>query len=143
MNKNILLSVLGVVVVAAAIWGLVIWFGAEELASEKAAKLEIDTYSMEGKVQAIKDGQIVAKVGKVVRTAEGNKVEEYEQKVALSDNVEFSILFRADVPRETITRQAFLDKVELGDTLVFYGSGSQNRLGQEVFTATRVELIRR
>lgn len=143
MNKNLIISIIVVVLAGVAAFYGYKYFKSEELTSEKAAKVNISTFSLEGEVISKEGDTIVVKAGRVERTSAGNRVVEYEKVVQFKDGVKFSQIFRADLAPKVISRAELLRTLQAGDKAVFYGSGEENKVNGEIFVADRVEVLSR
>ncbi|MBX4181399.1 hypothetical protein KW807_00870 [Candidatus Parcubacteria bacterium] len=112
----------------------------EELAAEKAEKLELSQISLEGQIAAVKEGSIVINASRVERSSEGNKVRQYEKEVFLNTQV----IFQASVTQtstEVLSAKEVVSKVRVGDKAVFYGSGTVKSLEADKFTATKITIL--
>lgn len=136
-NKKLIYSGLVVLLVVAGLW---FYFSRpEELASEKAAKLEIAETSFEGEVISISSNEVVISSGKVERTKQGNQFVQYDKTISFADKIQFV----SNGEETEIELKDIISHIKVGDRAVFYGSGNINSLTGETFTADRIELLNR
>jgi len=137
-NKKLIYSGLVVLLVVAGLW---FYFSnrPEELASEKAAKLEIAGSSFEGEVMSISSSEAVIRSGKVERTEQGNQFVQYDKTISFADKIKFV----SNGEEIEIELADIISYIKVGDKAVFYGSGNINSPADETFIVDRVELLSR
>jgi hypothetical protein len=138
--KKALLIIIGLALIGAGFW---YWRlrGTQELASERAARLQVSEYSFEGEVVALGEDTVTVRTGQVERTNVGNLFVEHEKKVRLSPKTVFSVSFSPEAAPTTLSPAEIIALLRVGDRIVFYGPGEGNSLTADEFTATRVEVI--
>ena len=127
INKKIIIAVIAIVLVAViAVAALYIKTNRiktrDEVASEIAAKTEVKSFAISGRVSVISRDSFEMKVGWVEKTSEGNKYAMHDKKILIDSETKFSFVRNGE--KADILGEVSISNLQLNEVVTAYGTGN-------------------
>ena len=139
MQRIIIVAIVAITLIGGVLWGAV-WYEsyrvAHELSWQRAAKLPLAGYSLQGKVESVGQGSITATVGRVERASGGTSFVSYEKTYPFATTVSLKV----GSTTRSVSSSALSASLSKGDSVVLYGSGGSPWEGSD-FTVSKIELL--